>query len=64
MTNKNTTLTRQAVADGGDVRPMEDEVVVRLSNRNRRPRPSADVTNSPSAKQHCVGDYSCCGHVP
>lgn len=64
MTNENTTVIREAVPDEDNLPPIENKVTVRFSNRNRHPRPSAKVTNTSSAKQHCVGDYSCCGHVP
>ena len=41
-----------------------EETVIRFSNIGRHPKPNELVANSSASKQHCVGDYSCCGHVP
>jgi len=37
-----------------------DESVVRLRNVQRTPKPIKPIG---SQKKHCVGDYSCCGHI-
>jgi hypothetical protein len=37
-----------------------DEIVVRYENIQRRPKPIKPIG---SQKKHCVGDYSCCGHI-
>jgi hypothetical protein len=39
-----------------------DEVIIRFSNVGHFPKPTQRIISS--SKQHCVGDYSCCGHVP
>jgi hypothetical protein len=39
-----------------------DEIMVRLSNAGCPPKPTKKIISS--SKQHCVGDYSCCGQVP
>jgi len=39
-----------------------DEIIVRFSNAGCSPKPTQKIMSS--SKQHCVGDYSCCGHVP
>jgi hypothetical protein len=64
MESHNTTSTIEAIVDEEKPSRVGHEVTVRLSNRNRHPRPSSQVANTSAGKQHCVGDYSCCGHVP
>lgn len=39
---------------------ISDEIVVRFSNAEREPNNIVFGVN----RKYCVGDYSCCGHVP
>lgn len=39
-----------------------EETAVRFSNKGYRPKINKQILTS--GRQHCVGDFSCCGHVP
>jgi len=41
---------------------VSEETAVRFSNSGRHPKNNKPILTS--NKQSCVGDYSCCGHVP
>ena len=40
-----------------------DEIVVRFSNIGRQQKLN-DKKRIGLGREHCVGDYSCCGHIP
>lgn len=39
-----------------------EQIITRFSNEKCVPKLDQQEVND--LKQHCVGDYSCCGHMP
>lgn len=61
MKEREIAATEKTIVNKGET---SEETVIRVSNVGRHPKPNKLVANSSASKQHCVGDYSCCGHVP
>jgi len=45
-----------------DREEITEKIITRFSNKKCVPKLDQQEVND--LKQHCVGDYSCCGHMP
>ena len=60
MDNKDYRGTSKAETTGAE---LQDEFVVKYSNKGYSPKPSPEMKLS-MAKSNCKGDYGCCGRLP